>query len=187
MRGAGISVSGGDGTENDAAWRRELLDAYAELDILGLVAGVRVEVVWSAVVELVTLAELAAYYDAEGQCGDTGGDPTYVAQKGASFAAGAAHGVLNLVPKFAQRARELHGCIITQPREDCESGSGKGNSGRAESERVGRGYSLLLDAAGAGAGVGAAAGLAESVVDGALSVEGAAGVSLLPEEGLTEP
>jgi hypothetical protein len=46
---------------------------------------------------------------------------------------------------------------------------------------------LLVDAAGAGAGAGVAAGLAESVVAAELSVEGAAGVSLLPEEGLTEP
>ena len=48
---------------------------------------------------------------------------------------------------------------------------------------------MLVDAAGAGVGVGAGveAGLAESGVDAALSEEGAEGVSLLPEEGLTEP
>jgi hypothetical protein len=52
--------------------RRELLDAYAEFDILGLVARVGVEVVGGAVVELVALAELAADDYAESKRGDSG-------------------------------------------------------------------------------------------------------------------
>jgi hypothetical protein len=50
------------------------LDAEAEVYIL-LVAGVGVEVVGGAAVELVTLAEFAAYEEAEGYSAEGCGDP----------------------------------------------------------------------------------------------------------------
>jgi hypothetical protein len=72
MRGAGISVRGVVTARKTTGGGWPVLDAYAELDILSLVAGVGVEVVGSAVVELVALAELAADDYAESKRGDSG-------------------------------------------------------------------------------------------------------------------
>ena len=58
-----------------------MLDAEAEVYIL-LVAGVGVEVVGGATVELVTLTHLAANEEAEGYGAQAGGDPAYGLDEG---------------------------------------------------------------------------------------------------------
>jgi hypothetical protein len=57
-------------------WEDFFLDAQAEVYVL-LVAGVSVEVVGGAAVELVALAEFAADEEAERNGSETGGDPSY--------------------------------------------------------------------------------------------------------------
>jgi hypothetical protein len=56
--------------------KRNGLDTQAEVYVL-LVACVCVGVVWSAVIELIALAELAADEEAQSYCTQTGGDPAY--------------------------------------------------------------------------------------------------------------
>jgi hypothetical protein len=58
-----------------------LLDAEAEVYIF-FVARVGVEVVGGAAIELVALAEFAAYEEAERYGTETGGDPTYGLDEG---------------------------------------------------------------------------------------------------------
>src|SRR5579863_7789474 len=58
------------------------LDAYAELHVLHFVAGVGVEVVWGAPVELVALAKFAANHQADRDSSEAGGKPANGAQDG---------------------------------------------------------------------------------------------------------
>jgi hypothetical protein len=91
---------------------RESSDAHAELYILGLVAGVGVEVVGCAAVELVALAELAADDDAERERGGTGGDPADGTQNLVAAvrctAGGFIDGFFDLGAEFAEGARPVH-------------------------------------------------------------------------------
>jgi hypothetical protein len=61
-----------------------LLDAETEIYVL-LVAGVGVEVVGGAAVELVALAEFASDEQAESYGSETGGDPAYGFDEGSFF------------------------------------------------------------------------------------------------------
>jgi hypothetical protein len=64
--------------------RRNALDAEAEVYVL-LVAGVSVEVVRGAAVELVALAEFASDEQAESYRSEAGGDPAYGFDEGGFF------------------------------------------------------------------------------------------------------
>ncbi|WP_158824529.1 hypothetical protein [Granulicella sp. S156] len=77
------------------------LDAHAELDVLNLVAGVRIEVIRSAVVELVTLAQFAAYDNSNSQGSDARGNPTNGAQDMTVFVGAETHALFDLLPEFA--------------------------------------------------------------------------------------
>ena len=78
-------VTGNDGRERAKGRRgRVALDAQAEVYVL-LVAGVGVEVVGGAAVELVALAEFAAYEEAEGYGSESGGDPAEGLEDGGLF------------------------------------------------------------------------------------------------------
>ena len=85
------------------------LDAYAELHVLYLIAGVRVEIIGSALVELVTLAQFATHNNPDSQGCDTCRKPTNGAQDPVVFAGVETHALFDLVPEFAERTMQPHG------------------------------------------------------------------------------
>lgn len=83
------------------------LNADAELDVLRLIAGVRVEVVRRPAMELVALAQLAAHNDAHRQSGDPGRDQADAVQPGAAMD-GMIDPALDLIAESLDGARQLH-------------------------------------------------------------------------------
>ena len=75
---------GGEGLDGAQPTLERELDAQAEVYVL-LVAGVGVEVVGSAAVELVALAELASDEEAESHGAEAGGDPADGLDEGGFF------------------------------------------------------------------------------------------------------
>lgn len=91
----------------DAGFRE--LNTHAKLDVLRLVAGMRVKVVRRAPVELVALAKFPPNHDTQCKHRDPSRYQADIAQQGASVVGGAIDGIFDLFAEFAERARELHG------------------------------------------------------------------------------
>lgn len=89
------------------------LDAYAKLNIMAVVSGMGVEVVWRLVVELVTLAQLAPHDQPKRHGAQSGRDPACRCHHGGATTARqyVLHVLLNgveAVGEWAVLFKELH-------------------------------------------------------------------------------
>jgi hypothetical protein len=84
--------------------RAKRLNAYAELDILCLVARVRIKVIRRPAIEFVALTNLAANHHPHGQRSYTRGYPSDIAQEGAALMGRDSDRLLDLFAEFAERA-----------------------------------------------------------------------------------